>query len=79
VSDFPPVSEWPRLAARLGKAGIKWTLAGFPLRTEEKAAECIDACKTCRHFDGRCKLCGCITTIKAMIATEQCPIEKWPD
>lgn len=36
-------------------------------------------CNTCPYRTrlGRCKKCGCFTNVKAILATEKCPIGKW--
>ena len=40
----------------------------------------LDICNGCEWFDheaGRCKQCGCFMRIKAKLASEKCPIDKW--
>ena len=51
----------------------------------EQRKERLDVCVKCEHFrpatskiGPMCGLCGCLVKMKAWLATEQCPAEKWP-
>ena len=36
-------------------------------------------CEKCENWTGsRCTICGCWTTLKIRLATEACPVGKWP-
>lgn len=38
-------------------------------------------CHGCKHYDpqsGQCKVCTCVISLKAQLATEKCPKGKWP-
>jgi hypothetical protein len=76
----------PAHVARYARALLRWTLAGFPVRSDaEVAAIYVEHCEPCEQFiEGRCKKCGCRTVAKGMaltnkikLATEKCPIGKW--
>lgn len=46
---------------------------------DKRVATC-KACDQFRHSDGRCAACGCwIILAKAKLASEPCPLSKWPD
>jgi len=63
---------------RLGHAGVKWSLAGFPARSEADYRLYLSICKSCEFYKrNRCTLCGCNLRYKIAMATEDCPIEKW--
>jgi hypothetical protein len=35
-------------------------------------------CEVCKFFDGAsCSRCGCLAMAKVMLATEECPEDKW--
>lgn len=38
----------------------------------------LDICSGCEYFTGaRCKACGCFVKLKAALASESCPYNKW--
>ncbi len=46
----------------------------------EKYEERMAICKQCDHFFKQtrtCKKCGCFLVLKARIAPQKCPIDKW--
>lgn len=63
---------------RAGKAAV----TGHKLkRTDEEKKRCLDVCATCDQWDSksrRCLQCGCYGALKARLATESCPLGKWP-
>jgi hypothetical protein len=76
---------------RLASARRKWVAAGKPQRSPEQIAEIFDTiCTPCEHFrptgdgKGTCDKCGCRLKRqggllnKILMATESCPIDKWP-
>lgn len=66
---------------QVSKATAEWIAAGSPLRTTEELAECNAICKVCPEYQpllNRCGKCGCFLSAKARMATETCPIGKWP-
>jgi hypothetical protein len=65
-------------------AAARWARAGFKTVSTEQAAARDDACNSCEHWDadarlglGKCNRCGC-TMLKWWLATEICPVGKWP-
>jgi hypothetical protein len=39
----------------------------------------IGACETCFYYENeQCALCTCYVNVKAILATEDCPIGRWP-
>lgn len=75
-----------RRLARWGRAIRRWIKAGRPRRTDEQVAALLAICQGCEHYtDGACAKCGCPANAsqsalrnKLRIATEACPIGKWP-
>lgn len=67
---------------RVSTATAKWLAAGSPLRTREQLAECLAICGTCELYKpglvATCGKCGCVLAAKARMATEVCPLGKWP-
>jgi len=66
---------------KVGKATAAWIAAGSPLRTTEELAECNAICQACPEYQpllNRCGKCGCFLSAKARMATETCPLGKWP-
>lgn len=63
-------------------AALKWVQSGSPLRTTEELTECLTVCRDCPEYQlhpiARCKSCGCFLSAKARMATEDCPLGKWP-
>ncbi len=65
-------------AVSVTKAGIRWVVAGFPSVLGAQYERRLQACKDCRHYnEGECRLCGCPVKRKALLGTEDCPVEKW--
>lgn len=64
------------------EAVAEWIAAGSPLRTTEELGECFDICRDCEEYQphpiARCGKCGCFLSAKARMATEACPLGKWP-
>lgn len=91
--DFEIFGYQPELAKdfwskihRYQLARQKWNEHGGPLRTKQEIASIYnDICKPCEHFEnGSCGVCGCRLALdrtslnKIAMATEKCPIGKWP-
>jgi len=37
-------------------------------------------CHQCEHLrGGKCEICGCFMLAKARLASEDCPLDKWPE
>ena len=79
----PTVTE---LAGNFVEAIRKWALSGFPVASEEIYAERAAICGQCEFWDGAARAglgqctapgCGC-TRFKRFLATERCPLGKWP-
>ncbi len=73
-------------ATRYALALAKWTAAGFPTRHQKEVDRILyDFCQPCdRYRNGRCGVCGCrvndgpAIANKIRMATEDCPLGKWP-
>jgi hypothetical protein len=74
------------LAANFIKAMSKWTLALFPIVSEAQYRQRMSVCAACDFWNadargglGKCShpKCGC-SKFKGWLATEMCPINKWP-
>lgn len=69
------------LSWSLTKALARWTAAGWPITPETARAERWQLCLACEKYNAkkqRCKLCGCDLAAKIGMATESCPLSKWP-
>lgn len=85
----PPALSEPtvmELAANFVGAMERWATAGFPVADKAVYAARSAVCDTCEFWDGtarfglgKCKApgCGC-TSMKRWLATERCPLNKWP-
>jgi hypothetical protein len=65
------------------EAFAKWVKSGFKIVQQEDLDKRLNVCKTCEHFNStltKCDYCGCLLSIKARWATEDCPLtpSKWP-
>jgi hypothetical protein len=76
----------PKHIYRYGKALIRWSLSGFPTRTDDEVESIYEThCKPCDEFvEGRCRQCGCPVVSEGMIlknklamGSEVCPLGKW--
>ena len=77
----PTVSE---LARNLTIATAKWVASGFKVTSQTQYAARVAACDACPKWDssarfglGKCQACGC-TRFKRWLASEKCPLGKWP-
>ena len=62
---------------RVAKAALKGEDIKVNRAEKEKRHE---ICKGCVHYhsvDDRCKLCGCLMSVKTTLNTESCPAGKW--
>ena len=83
-SFVPPVAEpmppmWQR-AKNFAGALIEHAIAGFPEVSEEVFQQRITTCRACEHYDriaNACRVCGCISGIKARWTEQRCPKKKW--
>lgn len=65
-------------------AMARWTLAGWPRRTQEEIDTRLAICQACPHLENdHCNQCGCacVETNRLMnklaLASEKCPLGKW--
>jgi hypothetical protein len=74
------------LAANFGRAVSRWLVAGMPVSDEATYMRRSSVCDNCTYWDGGARLglgtckapgCGC-TRLKRWLATERCPLGKWP-
>ena len=67
------------MAFRLTKAIAKWTAAGWPTCNEEQLKSRVESCHSCRYYEPKldaCRICGCNISLKAPMATEECPLSE---
>jgi hypothetical protein len=74
-------------AGHYAKALLKWSAAGFPVRTDEDVAAIVVICRACEKWDcakAACGVCGCgvsqsrwAVVNKARMGSEVCPLKKW--
>ena len=77
-----------QLGYRYTRALARWIKAGRPVRNQEEISEIYEICRQCRTLDtatNSCKYCGCRIgnhsnplLNKIAMATERCPVGKWP-
>ena len=72
------------LAENFLGATAKWAASGFQIVDQTQYAARVAACDSCPQWDsaarfglGKCRACGC-TRFKRWLATEKCPLSKWP-
>ena len=86
----PPESGWAKLSLKFAAAMFTWAKAGFKVVPWATFKSRLETCRgspttpRCEQFRphdvfgmGRCGKCGC-TTLKLFLATERCPLNKWP-
>ncbi len=85
----PPTSEptLADLATNFTGAVARWAGQGFPTVPAEQYVARAAVCEACEFWDGTARLglgkcnapgCGC-TKLKRWLATEKCPLGKWPE
>ena len=77
-----------QLGYRYTRALTRWIKAGRPIREQNEILEIYEICQQCRALDtttNSCKNCGCRIANhsnpllnKIAMATERCPVGKWP-
>ncbi len=74
-------------ASRYAVAVVRWVAAGRPTRSDSEAQAILEGfCRPCEHYTakGACRLCGCCLegksglSSKVRMATQGCPVGKWP-
>jgi len=74
----PGKASWPQMALSATKAAARFVGSGFKTVSQENYQSRMNTCLTCEHHTGvRCQVCGCITSGKAWLPTEECPLSKW--
>lgn len=81
-----PAPSLPAAFKNYSQALAKWTIRGMPTRDEDESALYLEICKPCRHYQhGTCSKCACNLSesgaafrSKLKMATETCPINRWP-
>ncbi|MFA5262234.1 MAG: hypothetical protein WC378_00305 [Opitutaceae bacterium] len=79
----------PSLPAKTGHyaaALLRWARAGCPVRSDGEVTAIVVTCQACEKYaGGSCSVCGCKVSHspwpmanKARMATEVCPLGKWP-
>ncbi len=80
---LPPLTEQIANASHALLRAGKALLTGRPLqRSQAQQEACLAVCAACDRWDdqaGRCLECGCYMALKSRLATEQCPLGRWPD
>ncbi len=66
-------------ATNFAKAKAEHIISGKKDTPKEKLALQLNVCENCDNlFDDECLICGCIIALKAKMATQKCPLGKWP-
>jgi hypothetical protein len=67
-------------AANVLGAVVAFATSGFKTVDQAEQGRRLAICHECEFFDHeqvRCRKCGCFANLKARLATEHCPIDKW--
>lgn len=72
-------SKWTMLK-NFGREVAKFAAAGFATVNLEEYKRRLTICENCSDFaaDRRCDVCGCYMDVKALMATTDCQMGKWP-
>lgn len=75
----PALPSLARQAVNFGKALMTHVLAGRPTLDDNATEARLAICRACPMYrpDGRCSACGCVVSIKARWAGEECPEGRW--
>lgn len=76
----PPIAQRAaNLFRSMAKAGVALATGGQVQATEQVFEARMQACDPCdqRNKDW-CNACGCWLLLKGAVATEECPLGKWP-
>ena len=66
------------IAKNFAASMARWAAAGFPTVTEKQFQGRLTTCQGCEFWkNNRCAKCGC-NEKKLHLATEKCPVGKWP-
>jgi hypothetical protein len=72
----------PWVAAQAAARAARAVMKRAPLTVSQETVDLrTKICHKCEFFDpnfGQCKVCSCIISLKAQLATEKCPKGKWP-
>jgi hypothetical protein len=78
---LPPLTERINNARQAAQRVITRTLRGDPVGAErDEIDKRLAICRSCEFYrtsDGACAKCGCFIKLKARLATEECPIDRW--
>lgn len=76
--DVVPLS-WNQALSALAASMAKFAAEGFQLAEAPLYAARLNQCRACpeyRYF--QCRVCRCVCVVKARVAHETCPKQKWP-
>jgi hypothetical protein len=68
------------MAGNLARDVVGAARDGFATVADEERQRRLGICKTCPEYDptqGRCVKFGCVSKLKARIASSKCPIGLW--
>jgi hypothetical protein len=78
---LPPLRERVKNARVAAQRVITRSLRGGRVAVSaDETEKRLSICQQCEFFrtsDGTCSQCGCFIRLKAKLATEACPLEKW--
>ena len=78
---LPPLRERLNNARVAAQRVISRSLSGGPVAVSaDETATRLAICSQCEFYrtsDGTCSQCGCFIRLKAKLATEACPLDKW--
>jgi tetratricopeptide (TPR) repeat protein len=68
-----------RMALTATKSMAAFVGSGFRTTPTDVCQARLAVCTVCPHHTGvRCRICGCVTTVKARLLHERCPAARWP-
>jgi hypothetical protein len=74
---YPSVVSQLKNAAHALYDSVKTGFANVSSTEHERRMSICRACEWFESEDARCVKCGCYMSLKSLLASQHCPIEKW--
>jgi hypothetical protein len=86
TAQFDPdrTQEYPPYVAQVGnlfRSALRFVRSGFKLTPKKERQARLEVCLGCDQYDQaqkRCRKCGCVNSAKVWVASDKCPLGKWP-
>jgi hypothetical protein len=76
LSVEPAHPSFGSMAMSAVQAAVGFVASGFAIVDQAEQERRLAICRACEHYDstqGRCRICGCVASLKARLASQQCP------